>query len=167
MGGRIPFDGDFDADDHERLDPEQVELDDMPSSDREELQRSPHLAYVVLYCSDVEELSEFYEGTFGFERVYETGETVELRAGALTLTLTDERNLIDVVGLAAVPNPHDERVSLSFLVEDVQAVFEAAVELGAVAVREPHDTPWGMRSAYLRDPAGHLLEVGRWMRAPH
>lgn len=141
------------------------ELEDLPDSDREELQRSPHLAYVVLYCHDVEELVEFYEGTFGFERTYESGETVELRAGALTLTVTDQQNMIDVVGLTSIPAVHDERLALSFLVEDVDLAFEAAVAMGGAPVQPPHDTAWGMRSAYVRDPAGHLLEIGRWVHA--
>jgi uncharacterized glyoxalase superfamily protein PhnB len=70
-----------------------------------------------------------------------------------------------VVGLTSVPAVHDERLSLSFLVEDVDLAFEAAVAMGGESVQLPHDTPWGMRSAYVRDPAGHLLEIGRWVRA--
>ncbi len=50
-------------DDH--LDQEMIELErelerelaDLPGSDREDMQRRPHLAYAVLYCEDPEDLA--------------------------------------------------------------------------------------------------------------
>lgn len=140
------------------------ELSDLPGSDRENLQRQPHLAYVVLYCEDIEDLSEFYCGVFGFDRRYESGSTVELLAGSVILTLADEGQLLETCGLERVPAPFEGRASLSFLVEDVDGCAEAATALGARMVKAPHDTDWGMRSCWLTDPAGHLIEIGRYDR---
>ena len=39
-----------------------------------------------------------------------------------------------------------------------------ATALGAQVVKEPHETEWGMRSCWLHDPAGHLIEIGRFER---
>jgi predicted lactoylglutathione lyase len=33
------------------------------------------------------------------------------------------------------------------------------VTVGAEALGEPHDRPWGIYSAYFRDPDGHLWEI--------
>jgi catechol 2,3-dioxygenase-like lactoylglutathione lyase family enzyme len=140
------------------------ELADLPGSDREDMQRRPHIAYAVLYCEDVEDLSEFYCAVFGFDRRYESGSTVELQAGTIVLTIADEGQLIETCGLDRMPAPFEGRSSLSFLVEDVDGCFEAAREMGARVVREPHDTEWGMRSCWLEDPAGHLIEIGRFDR---
>jgi catechol 2,3-dioxygenase-like lactoylglutathione lyase family enzyme len=159
--------GDFDDLDAEMLRLERElenELADMPGSDRESWQRAPHLAYMVLYTSDVEELAAFYTGVFGFGRRYEGGTTVELVAGAVTLALTDESHLLDVVGIDRLPRPFEGRASHTILVEDVDDCYRAAIEMGAQAIRAPHDTDWGMRSCWLRDPAGHLLEIGRFVR---
>lgn len=157
----------FDDLDAEMIDLERElerELSDLPGSDREDMQRRPHLAYVVLYSSDVEELADFYEGVFGFDRRYETGTTVELLAGNLVLALTDETELLDTVGLENLPRPFEGRGSHTVLVEDVDRCYDAAIALGAHSIREPHDTEWGMRSCWVRDPSGHLLEIGRHLR---
>ena len=140
------------------------ELADLPGSDREDAQRRPHLAYAVLYCEDVEDLSDFYCGVFGFDRRYESGSTIELHAGSIVLTLAEEGQLLDTCGLDRIPAPFEGRSSLSFLVEDVDGCCEAAVAMGARIVREPYDTDWGMRSCWLTDPAGHLIEIGRFSR---
>lgn len=140
------------------------ELSELPGSDREDAQRRPHIAYAVLYCDDVEELSDFYCAVFGFDRTYESGSTVELQAGAIILTLASSDQMIETCGLDRVPRAGEGRASLSFLVEDVEGCFEAAVAMGARAERPPHDTDWGMRSCWLSDPEGHLLEIGRFAR---
>ena len=140
------------------------ELADLPGSDREDAQRRPHLAYAVLYCEDIEDLSEFYCGVFGFDRRYESGSTVELHAGSIVLTIAEEGQLLDTCGLDRIPAPFEGRSSLSFLVEDVDGCCEAAVAMGARIVREPYDTDWDMRSCWLTDPAGHLIEIGRYSR---
>lgn len=160
--------------DHEpdHLDQEMLELEreleqelaDMPGSDREDAQRRPHLAYAVLYCEDIEDLSEFYCAVFGFDRRYESGSTVELHAGSIILTIAAEDQLLETCGLGRIPAPFEGRSSLSFLVEDVDGCCEAAVSLGARMEKEPHDTDWGMRSCWLSDPAGHLIEIGRFSR---
>jgi catechol 2,3-dioxygenase-like lactoylglutathione lyase family enzyme len=157
-------------DDH--LDQEMIELErelerelaDLPGSDREDMQRRPHLAYAVLYCEDPEDLSDFYVGVFGFDRRYESGTTVELQAGTVVLTIAEEGQLLETCGLDRMPAPFENRASLSFLVEDVDGCFEAATALGAQVVKEPHETDWGMRSCWLHDPAGHLIEIGRFER---
>lgn len=140
------------------------EMSDMPGSDREDAQRRPHVGYVILYSSDIEELADFYEGVFGFDRRYETGSTVELFAGSVILALTDERELMDTVGLDSMPRPFEGRSSHTVLVENVEQCFDAAIALGGQTIKEPYDTEWGMRSCWVRDPSGHLLEIGRHQR---
>lgn len=158
---------DFEEFDAEMMDLErelQRELGDLPGSDREEIQRQPHLAYIVLYTSDTEELADFYEGIFGFARRYESGSAIELVAGMLVLSIADEGQLIETVGLDVLPRPHESRSSLSIMVEDVDGCYEAALEMGAQSIRAPYETEWDMRSCWVRDPAGHLLEIGRVLR---
>lgn len=46
----------------------------------------------------------------------------------------------------------------AFAAEDVGAACEALTERGLDLEREPADYAWG-RSAYLRDPAGNLVEL--------
>jgi uncharacterized glyoxalase superfamily protein PhnB len=42
---------------------------------------------------------------------------------------------------------------------DVPALFARAMKAGATAMCEPAAKPWGQTVAYLRDNAGHLVEL--------
>ncbi|MGB7318761.1 MAG: VOC family protein [Planktotalea sp.] len=48
---------------------------------------------------------------------------------------------------------------LSIEVEDVDALYTRAKELGMSVEYELTDEPWGVRRFYLRDPAGTLLNI--------
>lgn len=158
--------------DFDELDAEMVELErqleqelaDMPGSDREDAQRRPHMAYVVIYASEVEELAEFYEAVFGFDRRYESSQAIELQAGALILTVADESQLRETCGVDPLPRPEQSRSAFTILVEDVDRCVEAATAMGGRILREPHDTDWDMRSCWMRDPSGQLFEIGRFLR---
>jgi catechol 2,3-dioxygenase-like lactoylglutathione lyase family enzyme len=70
----------------------------------------------------------------------------------------------DLAKDAAVPvaPPMSGQFSLGHLVdsrEAVDALLREAVAAGADALGEPHDRPWGIYSAYFRDPDGHLWEI--------
>jgi predicted enzyme related to lactoylglutathione lyase len=47
-------------------------------------------------------------------------------------------------------------------VDDVDASYRRALELGATTVVEPTNNPGGVRSAYLRDLDGNLLSIYRF-----
>ncbi|MGH2356886.1 MAG: VOC family protein [Candidatus Limnocylindria bacterium] len=70
----------------------------------------------------------------------------------------------DLAKDATIPvgQPSSGEFSLGHLVpsrEAVDDVLEQAVAAGAEALGEPHDRPWGIYSAYFRDPDGHLWEI--------
>lgn len=51
-------------------------------------------------------------------------------------------------------------VSIMLYVEDVDAVFAKALELGAREVRPVHDQFYGDRAGTLQDPFGHVWTIG-------
>jgi catechol 2,3-dioxygenase-like lactoylglutathione lyase family enzyme len=57
-----------------------------------------------------------------------------------------------------------EQFEIGFKVDDVDAAFEAMVRRGAVAAVDPATRPWGQRTAYVRDPDGHLVELAQDVR---
>lgn len=58
--------------------------------------------------------------------------------------------------------PGQDRVSVIFEVDDVDASAADLVTAGAPQVSPPTDWPaWGIRAAHFRDPDGYLLEVNR------
>ena len=49
--------------------------------------------------------------------------------------------------------------TMSVEVDDVDAAYEAAVDSGAEIVHALTDEPWGVRRFFVRDPAGHVVNV--------
>lgn len=49
---------------------------------------------------------------------------------------------------------------------DVDAVFKSAVGLGASALQDPKDQPYGGRSATIRDIEGHYWSIGSYKAQP-
>ena len=59
-----------------------------------------------------------------------------------------------------LPRGPDSAVGwLAFLVDDVDATFEKAIQAGATPEVPPYDTAWGERYARFRDPFGQLWAI--------
>lgn len=81
--------------------------------------------------------------------------------GGLILSLYGRSDLAKDAGIP-VGLPASGEFSLGHAVasrEAVDALLVQAVAAGAEALGEPHDRPWGIYSAYFRDPDGHLWEL--------
>jgi uncharacterized glyoxalase superfamily protein PhnB len=50
-------------------------------------------------------------------------------------------------------------IELAMVTENVQAIIDNAIELGANAVEQPVQKPWGQMVGYIRDIDGFLIEV--------
>jgi len=78
------------------------------------------------------------------------------------IALFDRQSMADALGLSDLPPEAvaQDRSMLIIGVEDVDATTAHLKALGAHFVLDPQDYPdWGMRSAYLRDPDGNLIEL--------
>jgi len=83
----------------------------------------------------------------------------ELTLGDSVIMLSDEHPDMDVRSPKAIGG---SPVAISVYVEDVDAVFEAAVAAGADALRPVENQFYGDRSGQFEDPFGH-----RWNIASH
>ncbi len=80
----------------------------------------------------------------------------ELEIGDSVIMLADEAPEMDARGPRAVGGTP---VSLHVYVEDVDSVFERAVQAGAKALRPVEDRFYGDRSGGFEDPFGHRWDV--------
>ncbi len=80
----------------------------------------------------------------------------ELELGDSVIMLADEHPEIDALGPGSVGGTP---VSLHVYVEDVDRVFERAIEAGAKAQRPVEDKFYGDRSGGFEDPFGHRWDV--------
>jgi PhnB protein len=83
----------------------------------------------------------------------------ELRIGESIVMLADEFPDMDVRGPKTIGGTP---VTLHVYVEDVDAVFDAALAAGATSVRAVENQFYGDRTAQFEDPFGH-----RWSIATH
>jgi lactoylglutathione lyase len=115
-------------------------------------------AFPVLYAKDVERVAAFY-ARLGFEEHFRlpdaTGAAgfIALHRGHAELAVTTEASPRMLAGVEPGPGPRHE---LFVYVEDVDATFAA---LGAAALREPADMPWGERIAFVADPEGNVVTL--------
>jgi PhnB protein len=83
----------------------------------------------------------------------------ELQLGDSVIMLADEYPEMGVRGPKSIGGTP---VTLSVYVEDVDAVFDQAVQGGATALSQPENQFYGDRSGQFEDPFGH-----RWSVASH
>jgi PhnB protein len=118
-----------------------------------------------LCVRDAKAAIEFYTEVFGAaERMRLPGpnDTIghaELRLGNSLIMLADEA---PEIGFRAPTTIGGTPVVISVYVEDVDAVFERAIQAGATSLRALEDQFYGDRSGQFEDPFGH-----RWSVATH
>ena len=108
------------------------------------------------------EAIEFYEKVFGAtERMRMPSPEgrighAELEIGDSLIMLSDEHPELGVVGPKTIGGTP---VTISVYVEDVDSVFERALEAGATELRPVKDEFYGDRSGRFEDPFGHQWSV--------
>jgi uncharacterized glyoxalase superfamily protein PhnB len=114
---------------------------------------SPSYATLTPYLTSPKagELVEFVKAAFGAIELYRgTGSAGGLHAD---VQIADSKLMI---GGAPGMKPGDEnRVGLHYYIPDADAVYQRAVQAGAISVREPVNQAYGDREASLKDPAGN------------
>lgn len=100
--------------------------------------------------SSVDDVRKFYSDLFDLDVLMDHGWIVTLGSGEVAATQIS----LATEGGSGTPVP-----DLSIEVDDVDAIYQRAHELGHTIVYELIDEPWGVRRFYLHDPAGKLLNV--------
>lgn len=124
------------------------------------------LGYVILYVKDVSATLTFYEEAFGLSRRFfhdDNGKAYgELETGAARLAFVSvelAKAHLKQEFVAASPDKAPLGVEIALVTSDVPALYARALKAGATSVSEPSAKPWGQTVAYLRDKAGHLVEL--------
>jgi catechol-2,3-dioxygenase len=112
--------------------------------------------YVILLCQDLGRMRDFYHQTLSFPIYRTLGGWVELRVGAVLLTLRERGRAYD--GDKAGDHAC---VQLAFRVTPAQ-VDSCYTELLARQVdilEPPKNSPSGHRTVFFKDPEGNVLEI--------
>lgn len=120
-----------------------------------------HAITPYLVCEDAAAAIAFYKKVFGAQELYPPMPApggkighAELRIGDAVVMLADATE--EFKGPRTFGG---SPVSLLLYVQDVDAIFRAAVAAGAKALREVKDQFYGDRSGTLEDPSGHVWTI--------
>ena len=121
------------------------------------------LDHVTIVVKDLDRSRQFYVTGLGMLEVPRPGfqfPGLWFQAGANQIHLIGEH-----VGTPPAGNPLPEQFRTSrshhfaFLVEDAQAAYGRAQELGMKIVSPPKSRPDGFTQVFLNDPDGHVVEL--------
>ncbi len=121
------------------------------------------LGYTIIYVDNVVETVAFYETAFGLKQrfIHESNLYAEMDTGETALAFAGNE-AAEINQIAITPNAPDRLPAgweICFVVDDVAAAFEKAVECGAKPVMQPARKPWGQTVSYVRDLNGCLVEI--------
>ncbi len=113
----------------------------------------------TLFIADLARTKEFYSKAFEKSPVYEDANSVVFQFGESLINLLVETEATGLISPAKVATQESgSRAQMTVQVEDVDAHVARLHSLGIDLVNGPMDRPWGIRTALISDPDGHLWE---------
>jgi lactoylglutathione lyase len=123
--------------------------------------------YVILIVEDLDRALRFYTGVLGLKLGHRSGDYAQLDTGATRLAFYTRSAMGKTLGIfLESPALNSPGFEIGFKVADVDATFSELVERGAVPLVSPTNRFWGQRTAYVRDPDGHLIELAQELHKP-
>lgn len=121
--------------------------------------------YIILIVDELDRALRFYTGVLGLRLGHRSGDYAQLDTGATRLALYTRSGMAKTLGISLeAPAANAPGFEIGFKVADVDAAFSELVAQGALPVVPPTDRFWGQRTAYVRDPDGHLVELAQELR---
>ncbi len=120
----------------------------------------PRLGAVTLFAEDLATTKAFYTDVFGLPVAGEDEVSVVFLFGDTMVNVLQATEAPELITPVPVAGPDTgARVQFTLHVTDVDATCEDLTQRGAKLVNGPMDRPWGIRTAVIADPAGHLWEI--------
>lgn len=118
--------------------------------------------YVILIVEDVDRAVDFYTRVLGLRLRHRSGEYAQLDTGVTRIGFYTRSAMSEALGFEIVTSQAGAAgFELGFKVDDVDAAYAEVLTGGAAAVTPPTTRAWGQRTAYVRDPDGHLIEFAQ------
>jgi catechol 2,3-dioxygenase-like lactoylglutathione lyase family enzyme len=121
--------------------------------------------YTILIVEELDRTLGFYAGVLGLKLKHRSGDYAQFDTGATRLAFYTRDAMGKTLGIPLkAPASNAPGFEIGFKIADVDAAFSEFVARGALPVVAPTDRAWGQRTAYLRDPDGHLIELAQDLR---
>ncbi len=120
------------------------------------------LTLITLACNDTPKMGAFYQA-FGFKEAEFTKSMEHMfffpMENGVILCLYNAKALSEDMGGYALSG-HSSTIALNAIsVEEQDQMISNWQKAGGSIIRQPFDTPWGGRVAYVQDPEGHPWEI--------
>ena len=122
---------------------------------------------ISLFVEDIKIMVEFYRDVLGVQSDWDgKGSHAEFQHEGIRLMMYERKKLTGYLG-AEVSYPNGINGTFELAVDlprfsDVDKEFERIVKMGAKPIFCPRNEPWGMRTSFVADPEGNLIELGSW-----
>jgi len=120
------------------------------------------LDYVILIVDDLDRALNFYTEVLGLRLGHRSGDYAQMDTGTTRLGFYTRDAMSKTLGMSLkLPDYEAPAFEIGFKVPDVDDAYEQLVAKGASPLTSPITHPWGQRTAYVRDPDGHLIELAQ------
>ena len=118
--------------------------------------------YLILIVQDLDRALHFYIDVLGLRLGHRSRDYAQLDTGTTRLALYTRSAMAKTLSMSLdTPAANAPGFEIGFKVTDVDAAFNELVARGAEPVVAPTDRFWGQRTAYVRDPDEHLIELAQ------
>lgn len=122
---------------------------------------------IILFVEDLQRSKVFYHEVLGLNVEFEDGESAGFKIEGLAfIVLQVDRARVQLQGEATATPSAGATGFLTTFTGDVDALHANLVERGIHFFQSPADQPWGMRTAYFKDPDGHVWEIAQPIERP-
>jgi len=117
---------------------------------------------VILFVEDLQRSRAFYHGVLGLDVQFEDADSVGFKIeGMAFIVLQVDRARVQLQGEPTATPRAGATAFLTTFTEDADALHADLVRRGVTFFQEPAEQPWGMRTAYFKDPDGHVWEIAQ------
>ena len=117
---------------------------------------------IILFVEDVQRSKVFYHEVLGLDVEFEDDESVGFKIEGLAfIVLQVDRARVQLQGERTATPSAGATAFLTTFTDDVDTLHANLVERGIPFFQRPADQPWGMRTAYFKDPDGHVWEIAQ------
>lgn len=122
---------------------------------------------IILFVEDLRKSRGFYHDVLGLGVEFEDGESVGFKMEGLAfIVLQVDRARVQLQGEPTATPGAGATAFLATFTDDVDGLHANLVERGVHFFQSPTDQPWGMRTAYFKDPDGHVWEIAQPIERP-
>lgn len=125
-----------------------------------------NLGALTIFIDDLARTKAFYGDVFGLAVLFEDDQSVGFDFGNTILNCLQVDEAPGLIAPAKVADrASGARMQLTIWVEDTDAICAEVQGKGVSLLNGPIDRPWGVRTACVEDPDGHIWEFAQQLQA--